>query len=123
MSALRVSPKLLVGTWLVATVMAVAGTTVVATAASTWGVSLEIDGTAIPVGAFGFWTLVASVGGLLLAFVIRDALRFTVVAAVLTLVSLVPAVLLPDDGATKAVLVGTHLLAALVVVPAVARRL
>jgi hypothetical protein len=123
MSALQVSPKLLVGTWLLATVMAVAGTTVVAAATSAWGVSLEIDGTPIPVGAFAFWTLVASAGGLLLAFVIRDALRFTVVAGLLTAISLVPAVLLPDDGATKAVLVGTHLLAAVVVVPALARRL
>jgi len=67
----------------------------------------------------------AVIGGLLLAALNRwsdDARRrFLQVTAVLTALSCVPSVALPDDVATKATLVALHLLAAAIIVPVLAR--
>ncbi|WP_229052662.1 DUF6069 family protein [Aeromicrobium sp. Leaf350] len=110
-------------TGLLAGVVAAIGTTAVAATASAADVSLEVDGAAIPLAAFALWTIVGAVLGIVLARVLGDARRFVLVTASITAVSLVPAIALPDDTATRLVLVGTHVLAALVVIPALARRL
>ncbi len=49
--------------------------------------------------------------------------RFVVVTTVATGLSLIPAIAAPDDTATKAVLVGTHLLAAAIIIPTLSHRL
>lgn len=100
--------------------LAAVATTAVAAAASAAGVPLEIDGEAIPLAGFAQLTLVGAVlGGLIAAAMNRYAAQPT---AVLTALSCVPSVALPPDVATKAVLVATHVLAAMVIVPALARQ-
>ena len=98
-------------------------TTVVAVIASAADVSLEVDATAIPIPAFAWWTLVGAALGVVLARLLRERRRFVVVTVVLAGLSLIPAIAAPDDTATKAVLVGNHLLAAAIIIPTLSRRL
>jgi hypothetical protein len=98
-------------------------TTVVAAVASAADVGLESDGEAIPILAFAWWTIIGAALGVGLARLLRERRRFVVVAAVATGLSLIPAMAAPDDTATRAVLVGTHLLAAAIIVPALSQRL
>lgn len=98
--------------------IAAVGTTVVAAIAGAADVGLEVDGEEIPVLAFAWWTLVGAAVGVVLARFVRERRRFVAVTAVATAVSLIPAIALPDDAATTAVLVGAHLLAAAIVIPA-----
>ena len=49
--------------------------------------------------------------------------RFVVVTTVAAGLSLIPAIAAPDDTATKAVLVGIHLLAAAIIIPPLSQRL
>src|SRR6478735_8098064 len=98
-------------------------TTVVASIASAADVSLEINGTAIPIPAFAWWTIIGAALGVLLARRLRDRRRFVVVTTIAVGLSLIPAIAAPDDTATKAVLVGCHLLAAAIIIPTVSRRL
>lgn len=105
----------------VAAVVAAVGTTAVAAIAKASGLSLEVDGKAIPLAAFAWWTVVGAVVGAILVRVLRDRRRFVAVTAAATALSLVPAIALPDGGATKAVLVGIHLLAAAIVIPILSR--
>lgn len=102
-------------------VVAAASTTAVAVIAKASDVSLEVDGKAIPLAAFAWWTLVGTVVGVILVRVLRERRRFVIFAVVATALSLIPAIVLPDDGATKCVLVAAHLLAAVVVIPALSR--
>jgi hypothetical protein len=90
-------------------------TTVVAAVARAGGVSLEIDATAIPIPAFAWWTIIGAAVGVVLARLIHHRRRFVVVTAVAAGLSLIPAIAAPDDTATKAVLVGAHLLAAAII--------
>jgi len=115
--------RAVVPTAVLASAVAAAGTTGVAALARAAGVTFEVADTAIPLLAFGFWTVVGAVLGLLAALALRDRRRFVVLAVAGTAVSLVPAVVAPDDAATKAVLVVLHVLAAAVRVPAIAARL
>ena len=92
-------------------------TTVVAAIASAADVSLEINATAIPIPAFAWWTLVGAALGVVLARLLRERRRFVVVTTVAVALSLIPAITAPDDTATKAVLVGAHLLAAAIIIP------
>ena len=110
-------------TGLVAGVVAAAATTAVAAIARSRDIDLEVDGTPVPLAAFALWTVVGAVLGVVLARLLRDQRRFLVVTLATTALSLVPAIALPDDLATKLVLVGTHLLAAAIVIPVLARRL
>jgi len=108
--------------------MAAAGTTAVAAAADAAGVPFAIDGEVIPLLGFAQMTLIGAViGGLLAAALNRYASApqrtFAWVAVVLTALSCVPSVALPPDVATKAVLVATHVLAAAIIVPALARQI
>ena len=119
----RPSTRLLVRTGALAGAIAAVCTTVVAVTASAADVSLEIDAQAIPVAAFAWWTLVGAAVGVVLARLLRERRRFVVVTTVAVGLSLIPALAAPDDTATKAVLVGCHLLAAAIIIPTVSRRL
>jgi len=81
----------------------------------------------IPLLGFAQMTLLGAILGGLLAVAFnrystharRSFVRTSVMLAVL---SCVPSVALPDDAATKIVLVATHVVAALIIVPALARQ-
>jgi len=105
----------------IAGLAAATAATAVAAASSAADVPLTVDRTAIPPGAFAWWTVIAAVLGTVLARVVRARRRFVLVASVLTALSLVPALAAPDDLATRVVLVGCHLLAAAILIPALAR--
>ena len=98
-------------------------TTAMAAVARGADVSLEVDAAAIPIAAFAFWTLIGSALGVLMARLIRARRRFLVVTVAATGLSLIPPIALPDDSATKAVLVAAHLLAAAVIIPLLSRGL
>lgn len=108
-------------------VVAAVSTTAVAAVALAADVPLEVDGEQIPLLGFVQMTLVGAVLGGLIAgalgrFVARPRRWFVVAAVVLTVLSCVPSVVYPPDVATKAVLVATHVIAALIVVPSLARQ-
>lgn len=108
---------------LVGTLVAVVATEAGAAAARAAGVTFLVDGRAVPAGAFGFWTAVGGLLGLLVALVLRDRRSFVRFGVAGTLVSFVPAVAMPDAVATSVVLVLLHVVAAVLVVGAVASRL
>jgi hypothetical protein len=98
---------------------------VVAAVASAAGVPFEIDGEAIPLFGFAELTFVGAIlGGLIAAALNRFSTQprrwFLAVAVALTALSCVPSVAYPPDAATKIVLVVTHVVAALIIVPAIA---
>lgn len=107
----------------IAGVIAAVGTTAVAAIASAADVSLDVDGQAIPIVAFALWTLIAAVLGVVLARLLRRRTPFVVVTTVATALTLIPAIAAPDDTGTKVVLVVTHVLAAVVIIPMIGRRL
>ena len=107
----------------VAGVVAAVVTTATALIARSADVDLEVDGAAIPVAAFAMWTLVGAALGVALARLLGDRRRFVAVALAATGLSLVPPIVLPDEVATKAVLVVAHLLAAAIIVPSLSRLL
>jgi hypothetical protein len=87
-----------------------------------------MGGAPIPVLGFGVLTTVFSLVGLILAAVLSRTARtprltFIRTTVVLTALSLVPDVIADAQPATKALLMLTHLVAAAIVIPAVARRL
>lgn len=98
-------------------------TTAMAAIARAADVSLKVDGAAIPIAAFALWTLVGAALGVLMARLLRARRRFRVVTAVLTGLSLIPPIALPDDSATTMVLVAAHLLAAAIIIPTLSRGL
>jgi hypothetical protein len=111
-----------------ATVLAAVATAAVAAAGHAVGISLDIAGAPIPVPGFATLTVIFSVIGLLIAVGLRRFARHprttwvrTTVA--LTVLSLVPDVLADAATGTKVLLMVTHLVAAAIVIPAVARRL
>jgi hypothetical protein len=113
---------------LVSGAIAALSTTAVAAAADAAGIPLAVDGETIPLFGFAQLTLVGAVlGGLLAATLNRFSNRarqvFLGVTTVLTALSCVPSVALPPDTATRVVLVATHLIAAAIIVPALARHL
>ncbi|MGA5303034.1 DUF6069 family protein [Nucisporomicrobium flavum] len=92
------------------------------------GISLDVAGAPIPVAGFGTLTALFSVVGLILAAVLSRTARhprraFVRTTVVLTVLSFVPDVIVDAAPATKALLMLTHLVAAAIVIPAVARRL
>lgn len=103
-----------------------AAVTAAAAAAHGAGVSFEVDGEMIPLVGFTQMTLLgAIIGGLLLAVLNRRSgaprAHFIRATAALTALSCIPSLALPDDAATKVALVATHLVAAVLIVPALAR--
>jgi len=119
----RPSTRHLVRSGALAGAIAAVGTTVVAAVASAAGVRLDIDGTAIPIPAFAWWTIIGAAVGVVLARLLRARQRFVVVTTVAVGLSLIPAIAAPDDTATTAVLVGCHLLAAAIIIPTLSRQL
>ena len=130
--AATASPVATVGSLLrggaAATVLAAVATAAVAAAGQAVGISLDISGAPIPVPGFATLTVMCSVVGLLIAVGLRRFARHprttwirTTVA--LTVLSLVPDVLADAATTTKTLLMVTHLVAAAIVIPAVARRL
>jgi hypothetical protein len=92
------------------------------------GVPLEIDGEQIPLAGFAQLTVLCTAVGVLLAaglarWAARPQRAFTATAVALTGLSLVPDAAVAASPATKAVLMTTHVVAALIVVPALAGRL
>jgi Family of unknown function (DUF6069) len=117
------STRRLVRSGALAGAIAAVCTTVVAAIASAADVSLEVDAQAIPLPAFAWWTIIGAGLGVVLARLLRERRRFVVVATVATGLSLIPAIAAPDDTATKAVLVGAHLLAAAIIIPTLGQQL
>jgi hypothetical protein len=113
-----------------ATVAGVAGagaTTAAAFVLRTAGVHLAVGGQ-VPLAAFAQFTLIgAALGGLLLAVVERHSVmprrRFLRIAVTLTGLTLVAPIALADGAASKIGLVATHLVAAAIIVPVLARQI
>jgi hypothetical protein len=85
-------------------------------------------GAPIPVPGFATLTAIFSLVGLVLAtvlrrFAARPRRAFIRITVALTVLSLVPDVIADAAPTTKALLMLTHLVAAAIVIPAVARRL
>ncbi|MEH0821195.1 MULTISPECIES: DUF6069 family protein [unclassified Micromonospora] len=117
-------------TGLVATPAAMVVTTLAAALARTAGVDFEIPdgGETIPLGGFavvtGFFSLVGVVAAaVLLRFSARPARRFVWTAVALTALSMVPPFLVGAAAPTVIALVGLHLVAAAVMIPALTRSL
>jgi amino acid transporter len=115
-------------TGVAATAVATAATMTVAAVGHAAGISLNLSGEPIPVIGFGFLTAVFSLIGVALAAVLARKARnpqrtFIRTTVVLTAVSLIPDAMSDSASATKALLMVTHLVAAAIVIPAVARRL
>jgi hypothetical protein len=111
-----------------ATALAAVATAAVATAGQAVGFSLDVAGQAIPASGFATLTVIFSVVGLLIAvglrrFARRPRTTWIRTTVALTVLSLVPDVLADAATGTKALLMVTHLVAAAIVIPAVARRL
>ena len=111
-----------------ATATAGIATSAVAAAGSAAGISLDVGGAPIPVPGFGVLTVLCSLVGLALAAVLARRARhprrtFVRTTVVLTALSLVPDLVVDAAPATKVLLMVTHLVAAVIVVPALARRL
>jgi hypothetical protein len=111
-----------------AVVAAAVATTAVAAAGDLAGISLAVGGAPIPVPGFAVLTVVFSMVGLVLALVLARSVRrprlvFVRTTVVLTALSLVPDVLADAATATKLLLMLTHVVAAAIVIPVIARRL
>lgn len=112
----------------IATVVAAAATAAVAAAGQAVGLSTAVGGAPIPTSGFAVLTLIFAVLGLVIATALRRFanhprtawIRTTVV---LTALSFVPDLLVDAAAGTKMLLITTHLVAAAIVIPAVARRL
>jgi hypothetical protein len=119
-----------VGTGLVATLAAMAATTLVAALAKSTGVVFEVPdgGETIPLSGIAFVTGVFSVVGVVIAVALlrwnaNPAKRFVQTAVSLTAISLLPPFLVDAHAATTAALIGLHLVAATVMIPTLARSL
>jgi hypothetical protein len=111
-----------------AVLLAAVATTALAAAGNAAGISLDVAGEPIPVPAFGFLTVVFGLVGVLLAVGMskwsrRPRRTFVITTAALTALSLVPDALADVAGSTRALLMTAHLVAALIIVPVLARRL
>jgi Family of unknown function (DUF6069) len=120
----------LAGTGLIATLAAMASTTLAAGLAEAVGVDFEVPdgGEAIPLPGFAVMTGVFSVVGVVIAAALlrwsaRPAERFVQTAVTLTAISLVAPLISAANTATIIALVVLHLVAATVMIPALARSL
>lgn len=112
-------------TGLLAVLGAVALTTAAAALGRAAGVELEVAAEPIPVSGVAFVTGVFSSVGVVIALAFlrwsdRPRVWFVRTTVALTAVSLVPPVLADTDTATTITLIGLHLVAAAVMVPALA---
>ena len=124
----RRSTGSIVGAGLAATAVAALATSTVAAGGSAAGISLDVSGAPIPVSGFAVLTVVFSLVGVALAAVLARRARqprrtFVRTTVVLTALSLVPDLVADAAIDTRVLLMVTHLVAAAIVVPTVARRL
>jgi hypothetical protein len=124
----RSSRRALWAAGLVSGAVASFATTVMAAVASAADVALTIDGEEIPLLGFAQMTMLGALIGTVLAWAFskwasRPRRTFVVTTVVLTALSLVPDLLVNASTATKLVLMATHVVAAAIVVPQVAKRL
>ncbi|MGW5366437.1 DUF6069 family protein [Actinopolymorpha pittospori] len=115
-------------TGLAAITVASAATMTVAATGHAAGISLDMAGAPIPVTGFGVLTAGLSLIGLVLAVALTRWARhprrtFVRTTVVLTALSLIPDAIADASSPTKALLMLTHLVAAAIVIPAIARRL
>lgn len=115
-------------TTIVAGLVAAAVTTGAAAALHAAGVSFEIDGKEIPLLGFAQMTFLGAVIGGLLAWALRTRSahprrRFLQATGGLFVLTAIPSVTVPPETGTKLALVATHLIAAAIIVPVLARRL
>jgi len=113
---------------LLAGLVAAAATTTIVVVARAADVPVAIQGEQIPLAAFAQLTLIATVVGIVIARVLSTRARhprqtFVTTALALTAVSLVPDVVVDATTASKLVLFLTHLVAAAIVLPTLAKRL
>ena len=113
---------------LVSGALAAVSTTVVAAVARAADVPLTIDGEEIPLLGFAQLTMMCAVIGTVMAvsfakWARRPHRTFVVTTVALTTLSLVPDVVADATTGSKLVLMLTHLMAAAIVVPTVAKRL
>jgi len=120
----------LVGRGLVATVAAVAATSLAAALARAAGVEFEVPdgGETIPLSGIAVVTGFFSIVGVVIAVALlrwsaHPARRFVWTAVSLTAVSLIPPLLSGADTATVVTLVALHLIPATVMIPTLARSL
>ena len=120
----------LAGTGFIATLAAMAATTLAAALARAVGVDFEVPdgGETIPLSGFAVVTGFFSVVGIVIAVALlrwsaRPAERFAWTAVSLTAISLVPPLLSGANTATTTALLGLHLVAATVMIPTLARSL
>jgi hypothetical protein len=116
----RFDKRLVLGGAAAGCVAALATVTVAAIARAA-DVALEVDDKAIPLSAFAFWTIVATIIGVVAATFVSGPRRLAALAVGATALSLVPAWVAPDDTASRLVLATTHLVAAAIVIPALHR--
>jgi di/tricarboxylate transporter len=122
------SPLSLLLPGIAATAVACVATAAVAAAGHAAGISLDMAGEPIPVAGFAVLTAVFSLVGLGIAtllcrFARHPRAAFVRVTVALTVLSLVPDAVADAATSTKALLMLTHLVAAAIVIPVVARRL
>ncbi len=120
--------KRLLKTGAVAGVSASVATFAFAALAQALDASLTVGGKAIPLVGFAQLTLIASIVGTVLAVVLsRRATRprrtFVVTTVVLTALSIIPDVLADASTSTRLTLALSHVVAAVIVIPALASRL
>jgi hypothetical protein len=109
-------------------VAAAVATTAIAGVALAAQVPVAVEGEQIPLAGFAQLTLMCTAVGILLAkamarWAAKPRRTFTAVAVALTALSIVPDLTMPATTATRIVLVATHLVAAAIVIPVIARRL
>jgi hypothetical protein len=114
-------------TTLVVSLVAAAVVTALAAVLRAAGIPFDVGG-AIPIAAFAQMTFLGSIAGGVIAAAlerrsVEPARRFVQVTVTLTALSCIPSVALPPDVMTKVALVATHLVAAAIIVPILARKL
>lgn len=122
------STRALLISGVVAAVVAAAATSAVAALGDAAGISLDVSEEPIPVAGFASLTLLFSLVGLALAIGLRRFTRrprtvFVRTTVALTVLSYVPDLLADADVSTKLLLMASHTVAALIVIPALAGRL
>jgi hypothetical protein len=118
----------LLASGVLATAAASAATPVVAMAGRALGISLDVEGAPIPVLGFATMTALFSVVGLILAVVLARVARrprrtWVRTSVALTVLSFAPDLIFGAAMSTRVLLMLTHVVAAAIVIPAVARRL
>ena len=122
------SDRLIWRTAAIAGVIAAVGTTAIGAIAKAADVPLVVNDMEIQVPAFAVFTLIAAALGGLIATQLQKRVTqprrtFLITTVVLTALSFIPDLSAEATTATKLTLIGAHLVAAAVIIPALAARL